>query len=58
MNRFFLVSEAARELRCSAETVRELEKRGELKADRTPGGVRIFTADDVRRLKEERAAQR
>jgi excisionase family DNA binding protein len=58
MNRFFLVSEAARELRCSAETVRELDRRAQIKAERTPGGTRIFTDEDLRRLKEERAAQR
>jgi DNA-binding transcriptional MerR regulator len=58
MNRFYLVSELARELRCSAETVRELDRRVQIKAERTPTGTRIFTADDLRRLKEERAAQR
>jgi excisionase family DNA binding protein len=51
---FFLVSEAARELGVAASTVRRLEERGELKASRTPGGTRVFEANDVRRLAAQR----
>jgi excisionase family DNA binding protein len=51
---FFLVSEAARELGVAASTVRRLEERGELKVSRTPGGTRVFEANDVRRLAAQR----
>jgi excisionase family DNA binding protein len=54
---FLLVSQAARELRCSATTIREMERTGRLKASRTPGGTRIFTRDDIQRLKAERETE-
>ena len=52
------VAEAARTLGCAAETVRELDRRGELPAMRTPGGWRVFLKADVERVAAERAARR
>lgn len=42
-----LVSDAARRLNRSEETVRHWVDTGRLKADRTPGGVRIIRAGDL-----------
>jgi excisionase family DNA binding protein len=55
---FYLASEAARELNVSATTVREMERRGDLPAVRTPGGVRIFAVTDITRLKAQRTRKR
>ena len=52
-----LTSEVARILSCAAETVRNLERSGVLKAVRTPTGVRIFNRPDVERLAREREAR-
>ena len=52
-----LTSEVARILSCAAETVRNLERSGILKAVRTPTGVRIFSRPDVERLAREREAR-
>ena len=56
-NQFFLGSEAARELNVSATTVREMERRGDLPATRTPTGTRIFSAADIQKVKAEREKQ-
>lgn len=52
------VSDAARLIGCSAQTVRELERKGELRAMRTDAGWRLFHRDDVLRFVEERARRR
>jgi excisionase family DNA binding protein len=46
---------AARRLGVSESTIRLLERRGLLPAQRTSTGVRIFTAADVARVAEARA---
>jgi excisionase family DNA binding protein len=52
------VSEAARLLDVSADTVRRWEAAGILAARRTGTGVRIFARADVQRLATERARRR
>jgi len=52
-----LVSQVARLLDVSAQTVRELSDRGVLRAERTPLGVRVFRREDVERLAAQRQAQ-
>lgn len=49
---------AARTLNVSEKTVRAMERRGELPAERTEGGVRLFRSEDVDRLKAERERKR
>lgn len=51
-------TDVALKLGCSAERVRQLEGEGKLTAERTAGGRRIFLADDVERLAEERERQK
>ena len=51
-----LASEAGRLLDVSAATIRVWEKTGRLPAIRTAGGVRLFAASAIERLKHERAA--
>lgn len=41
------VSDAARQLNRSADTIRHWIRIGRLKADRTPGGTRIIRAGDL-----------
>ena len=53
--KFFLASEAAREMNCSATTVREMARRGVIPVSRTATGTRTFAAGDVRRLKAQRS---
>lgn len=53
-----LVSEAARVLNVSAETVRNLERAGRLPAVRTANGVRVFDRRQVEALARERAAEK
>lgn len=50
--------DAARILNVTPNTVRDLEKRGHLRAERTASGTRLFEKSDVERLAAERAAQR
>jgi excisionase family DNA binding protein len=52
-----LTSEVARLCHVSAETVREWERAGRLKARKTAGGVRLFDPREVARLVRARAAQ-
>jgi DNA-binding transcriptional MerR regulator len=54
MSEFYLSSEAARELGCSAQYVRVLERTGKLKALKTHSGVRLFRIQEIRRLAAER----
>lgn len=48
------VAKAARYLECHPETVRRLEKRGELKARRDYRGFRIFDLEEILKLKRIR----
>jgi DNA-binding transcriptional MerR regulator len=52
------VSEAARELGVAPETVRVWERRGLLRATRTPSGTRVFERADVLELARKREAAR
>lgn len=55
---FLNVRETARELGVHENTVRNLERRGDLKAVRLPGsGFRRFRKEDVTRMREEMWAQ-
>jgi excisionase family DNA binding protein len=48
------VSEAARELEVSEQTIRNLEGRGELPASRVGNGMRLFLREDVEKLRGRR----
>jgi len=50
-----LTSDVARILDCSTDNVRLLERSGQLHADKTEGGVRLFDRRDVERFARERA---
>lgn len=50
--------DAASLLNISTERVRQLSRAGALTPRRTPHGLRIFTRDDVLRLKALREAQK
>jgi excisionase family DNA binding protein len=52
-----IVSEAAKLLGLTPAHVRRLEREGQLPAQRTPGGVRLFNRDDVERLAAARRAR-
>ena len=52
-----LPADAARLLDVTPSTVRLMEKRGELPAERTESGVRLFDRADVEHLAQKRAAQ-
>ena len=53
MTRVLRVAEVARELACSERFLREAEKRGKLpKARRDLNGWRVYTEDDLERLRE------
>ena len=55
---FFNVRETAGELGVHENTVRNLERRGQLKAIRLPGsGFRRFRKEDVDRMREEMWSQ-
>lgn len=55
---FMNVRDAARQLGVHENTVRNLERRGELKAVRLPGsGFRRFRKEDVDRMREEMFSQ-
>ncbi len=49
-----MVSKAAKILDCHPETVRRLERKGELKARRDYRGFRVFNLEDLWALKEKR----
>jgi len=49
-----LTSEAARLLGVASVTVRAMERRGELVAERTSTGVRLFELGEVERLARQR----
>jgi len=50
--------QVARYLNCSAENVRRLERKGDLRATRTETGTRIFRPEQVERYAREREAKR
>jgi len=54
MDRFLTVADVARKLNLMPDTVRDLERRGRLKAIRTAGGLRLFRDADVERFVQER----
>jgi DNA-binding transcriptional MerR regulator len=52
------VTDAARVAKCAADTIRDNERRGLLKAMKTEGGVRIFLRSEVKRFAAARQAKR
>lgn len=52
-----LVSDVARVLDCSTDYVRLLERTGQLHAEKTEGGVRLFARADVERFARDRASR-
>jgi DNA-binding transcriptional MerR regulator len=52
-NQFLFVGETARTLGVSEKTVRKLEARGELHAERAANGIRIFKGEEVRKFARE-----
>ena len=52
-NEFLSVNGAAKLLDIAAQTVREWERRGRLRAIKTETGTRIFRREHVQRLAEE-----
>jgi DNA-binding transcriptional MerR regulator len=55
---FLTSADVARRAGVTPEMVRVWNRRGQLPAQRTEGGVRLFRSDDVARLLEVRAARR
>ena len=55
MKKFILTSEASRQLNLTPAGVIAMERRGELPAERTTNGVRLFDAAVVQRIARERA---
>jgi len=53
-----MTGDVARRLGVTSERVRQLERQGVLKAERTVSGLRIFNASDVERLARERQERR
>jgi excisionase family DNA binding protein len=51
-------ADAARILNVTPATVRDLEKKGYLAAERTASGTRLFEKSDVDRLARERAQRK
>ena len=57
MIEYLRTSDVARLLGVSAVYVRQLERTGKLPAIKTAGGFRVFRAEDVQNLAEERKAR-
>jgi excisionase family DNA binding protein len=55
--KFLTVTEAARVLDLSSDSVRRLEGEGKLAAIRVGKGQRLFSRSEVERLRDERAAK-
>jgi DNA-binding transcriptional MerR regulator len=58
MKQQMLTSEAARLIGISPDGLRAMERRGELAAERTESGVRLFDRDVVQRVASARAQLR
>ncbi len=58
MDQWLTVADVARKLNLMPDTVRDLERRGRLKAVRTAGGVRLFRKADIEEFIQEREARR
>ncbi len=58
MNTKMLTAEAAKVLDVTPATVRDMERRGDLVAERTSSGVRLFSRVDVDRLVKARATRK
>ncbi len=54
MDLWLTVADVARRLNAMPDAVRDLERRGRLKAVRTAGGMRLFALSEVERFIEER----
>jgi len=52
------VSDAGKVLGVTPDAIRDLERRGRLHAIRTLGGVRLFRAQDVEHLRQQREKAR
>ena len=57
-NEFLLTNEVARILLVTPQTVRTLNRKGLLPAEKTPTGVRIFRLPVVEEVARQRAARR
>jgi DNA-binding transcriptional MerR regulator len=57
LEQLFGVTGAARLAGCAAETIRDNERRGLIKAMKTETGVRIFMRSEIERFKAAREAQ-
>jgi excisionase family DNA binding protein len=55
--KFFLTSEAARELDLSAGTIRTWEKEGKIRAERSGAGFRIFLEEELLRFKRAQGSR-
>jgi len=51
---FLIIGEAARALSVSVLTLKNWEKDGFIRPARTSGGWRVYTRDEIDRVKEER----
>jgi DNA-binding transcriptional MerR regulator len=56
-NKLLSVGQAARAPGLSEKTIRALEARGLIKADRVANGIRIFQAKEVERFARERSGK-
>ena len=51
-----LVSDAAKVIPCHPDTLRRLERKGQIKAVRDYRGFRMFRLEDLLKLREQRAS--
>lgn len=58
MGQLLGVADAARILGVVPATVRQMERDGRLKAQKTLGGVRVFRQEEVERVAQDRRGQR
>ncbi len=55
---YLTISEAARAIGVSVDSIRNYERTGRLPALRTPGGMRLFALGDVERMARDRTERR
>ena len=55
---FYLVGGAARALNVCEQTVRDWEREGKLRGTRTENGFRLFTSEEIARVKAERELEK